>query len=55
MYTSPRSSMLPATTDPMACCRNRSGTSRTVRMLAVTSSPVVPSPRVAARTSTPSS
>ncbi len=50
-YTSPRTSMrfghpLPA---------SRSGMSRTVRRLAVTSSPSIPLPRVAPVTSTPSS
>ena len=57
MYTSPRSSTGAAASrrPPSAASRRRSGTSFTVRMLAVTSSPVVPSPRVAARTRRPSS
>ena len=57
MYTSPRSSR-PPTPGAMAArasSRRRRGTSRTVRMFTVTSSPVVPSPRVAARASRPSS
>ena len=57
MYTSPRSSSVstPGAMAARASSRRRKGTSRTVRMFTVTSSPVVPSPRVAARTSTPSS
>ena len=57
MYTSPRSSTGASASrkPPSAPSRRRSGTSFTVRMLAVTSSPVVPSPRVAARIRRPSS
>ena len=40
---------------PARVSRSRSGIARIVRTLLVTSSPVVPSPRVAARTSAPSS
>ena len=47
--TSPRTSSVSGTSGPVS----RSGTEAIVRMLGVTSSPVVPSPRVAARTSAP--
>ncbi len=57
MYTSPRSSTGASASrnPPSAPSRRRSGTSFTVRMFAVTSSPVVPSPRVAARIRRPPS
>ena len=47
--TSPRTSSSSGTSGPAS----RSGTAAIVRMLGVTSSPVTPSPRVAARTSAP--
>ena len=50
-YTSPRTSMTSGTSAPAS----RSGTAAIVRTLPVTSSPVRPSPRVAARTSRPRS
>jgi hypothetical protein len=51
MYTSPRISISLGTGVP---ARRRSGTSRSVRMFAVTSSPMAPLPRVAPMTRTPS-
>jgi hypothetical protein len=50
MYTSPRTSISGGWPAP----RSRSGTSRTVRRLGVTSSPTAPLPRVAPTASTPS-
>ena len=50
MKTSPRTSISAGKPLPLSCC----GISLMVRTLWVMSSPVVPSPRVAARTSTPS-
>ena len=51
-YTSPRTSTSSGTGNS-AVPVSRSGTSSSVRMLSVMSSPVRPSPRVSARTSTP--
>ena len=49
MNTSPRTSMTSGQPDPAS----RAGAAAIVRMFGVTSSPVTPSPRVAARTRTP--
>jgi hypothetical protein len=52
--TSPRTSSRSGT-ENSSVARSRLGTASMVRTLGVTSSPVVPSPRVRARTSSPSS
>ncbi len=54
-YTSPRTSSTSGTDEAPRPAASTSGTARMVRTFAVTSSPLTPSPRVSARTSTPRS